>query len=139
MSSQAVSVIKVSMWQVVSSLIYHTLLNLYIPLSFQSCKLKQCLKLKWCCPISLNEAELWTCLNDAEVMPRLNQAEVIASPVSWSQMSCRIVERLFSCGNEIMTWYVLLLFHYYHFSVAFILVLGVVQVIGRERRLLLLK
>jgi hypothetical protein len=54
-------------------------------------------------------------------------------------MSCCIVERLFSCGNEIMTWYVLLLFHYYHFSVAFILVLGVVQVIGTERRFIIIK
>jgi hypothetical protein len=34
------------------------------------------------CPISLNEAELWSCLNDAEVMPRLNQAEAIASQLS---------------------------------------------------------
>ena len=54
-------------------------------------------------------------------------------------MSCPIVERLFSCGNEIMTWYVLLLFHYYHFSVAFILVSGVVQAIGTERRFIIIK
>ena len=46
---------------------------------------------------------------------------------------------MFSCGNEIMTWYVLLLFHYYHFSVAFVLVLGVVQAIGTERRVIIIE
>jgi hypothetical protein len=45
---------------------------------------------------------------------------------------------LFSCGNEIMTWYVLLLFHYYHLSVAFVLVLGEVQAIGKERRFIII-
>ena len=45
---------------------------------------------------------------------------------------------MFSCGNEIMTWYVLLLFHYYHFSVAFALVLGEVQAIGKERRFIII-
>ena len=37
-----------------------------------------------------------------------------------------------------MTWYVLLLFHYYHFSVAFALVLGEVQAIGKERRFIII-
>ena len=37
-----------------------------------------------------------------------------------------------------MTWYVLLLFHYYHFSVAFVLVLGEVQAIGKERRFIII-
>ena len=37
-----------------------------------------------------------------------------------------------------MTWYVLLLFHYYHLSVAFVLVLGEVQAIGKERRFIII-
>ena len=42
--------------------------------------------------LSLNAAELWSSLHEAEAIPRLNHAEAIASQLSWSQMSRRLVE-----------------------------------------------